>query len=92
MNQPSGFGILRALLLIAGGVVFLFLAFWVAVIVIGVALVAIFARMLWRAVTGRGRDAAPAVETILIQPSQRSTYDNGNVIVLPITREASPRG
>ena len=91
MNQPSGFGILRALLLIAGGVVFLFLAFWVAVVVIGVAVVAILARMFWRAVTGRGRETAPAVDTILIQPAERSSYDNGNVIVLPIAREATPR-
>ena len=45
MNQPSsGFGILRALLIIAGGVVFLFLAFWVAIVVIGVALVALLAK------------------------------------------------
>ena len=92
MNQSSsGFGILRALLIIAGGVLFLFLAFWAAIIVIGVALVAFLARMVWRAVTGRGRESAPAVETILIQPAQRSTYDNGNVLVLPIARDASPR-
>lgn len=89
MNQPSGFGILRALLLIAGGVVFLILAFWVAVVVIGAALVFLLVRKVWRAITGRGRDSAPAVDTFLIQSAERSTYDNGNVIVLPITREAS---
>ena len=91
MNQPSGFGILRALLLIAGGVLFLFVAFWAAIIVIGVALVALLARMLWRAVTGRGREAMPAVDTIIIKPSQRSAYDNGNVIVLPFAAEPSRR-
>ena len=93
MNQPSsGFGILRALLIIAGGVLFLFLAFWAAIIVIGVALVAFLARMVWRAVTGRGRDADPVMETIVIQPGHHSPYDNGNVLVLPLTRETSPRG
>ncbi|MGV8883623.1 MAG: hypothetical protein ACOH19_15865 [Rhodoglobus sp.] len=92
MNQPSsGFGILRALLLIAGGVIFLFLAFWAAIIVIGVALVAFLTRMVWRAVTGRGRDRDPVVETIVIQPGHRSAYDNGNVIVLPVTAEPSRR-
>lgn len=91
MNQPTGFGILRALLIIAGGVLFLFLAFWGAIIVIGLALVAFLARMAWRAITGRGRDSDPVAETILIEPGHRSAYDNGNVIVLPLTREATPR-
>lgn len=90
MNQPSsGFGILRALLIIAGGVVFLFLAFWAAIIVIGVALVGFLARIVWLAMTGRGRDADTVVETIVIQPGQHSPYDNGNVIVLPVTAEPS---
>ena len=68
---------------------FLFLAFWAAIIVIGVALVAFLARMMWRAVTGRGREADPVMETVVIQPGHRSTYDNGNVIVLPVTRTSN---
>jgi len=83
-ESVSGFSVIRALLLAAGVVVLLVVAFWVALVVIAVAAVYFLARFVVRALTGRGRASRPADATIIIQPGHRQTYDNGNVIVLPL--------
>ena len=80
----SGFGVLRALLLVAGVAILLFVAFWVALVVIGVAAVYFLGRFIVRALTGRGRNRRAADDTIIIQPGHRPTYDQRNVIVLPL--------
>lgn len=83
-ESSNGFGVLRAILVVVGVALLLVVAFWVALIVIGVAVVYLLARAVVRAVTGRGRTAAPSGETIIIEPGHRVNHDNGNVIVLPI--------
>ena len=83
-ESVNGFSIIRALLLAAGVVVLLVVAFWVALAVIAVAAVYFLARFIVRALTGRGRNPRPTDATIIIQPGHRQTYDNGNVIVLPL--------
>ena len=89
-ESVSGFSVIRALLLVAGIVVLLITAFWVALVVIAVAAVYAVARFVVRALTGRGRKSKPADATIIIQPGHRQTYDNGNVIVLPLDASRVP--
>jgi len=83
-QSVSGFSVIRALLLAAGVVVLLVVAFWVALAVIAVAAVYLLVRFVVRALTGRGRNTKPTDATIIIQPGHRQTYDNANVIVLPL--------
>ena len=83
-ESVSVFSVIRALLLAAGVVVLLVVAFWVALVVIAVAAVYFLARFIVRAIIGRGRVPKPTDATIIIQPGHRQTYDNGNVIVLPV--------
>ena len=83
-ETTSGFGLLRAVLIVVGVALLLMVAFWVAIIAIGIAIVYFLARAVVRAVSGRGRAADPYYEAILIEPGHRENYDNGNVIVLPI--------
>lgn len=84
-ETSSGFGVLRIVLGVVAVVVLLFVAFWVALIAIGVGVVYFLARAIVRSITGRGRGGAQTGETIVIQPGHRANYDNGNVIVLPVT-------
>lgn len=83
-ESVSVFSVIRALLVAAGVVVLLVVAFWVALAVIAGAAVYFLARFVVRALTGRGRAPKPTDATIIIQPGHRQTYDNGNVIVLPL--------
>ena len=83
-ESVSVFSVIRALLVAAGIVVLLVVAFWVALVVIAAAAIYFLARFVVRALTGRGRAPKPADATIVIQPGHRQTYDNGNVIVLPV--------
>lgn len=83
-EASSGLSFLRALLIVVGFAALLFVGFWVALIAIGVGIIYVLARAILRALTGRGRSDA-VHETIIIEPGHRENYDNGNVIVLPVS-------
>ncbi len=67
-----GFGLLRGLLVIAGTIILLVVAFYAALLAIGVAVVYFTVRAVVRALAGRGRRQY-SDETVVIAPAYRAT-------------------